>query len=71
MYLIALAVALAGVIGGAYAYTPLAPWIGVIVAVSGLVSGAVFWGIGFIISQLYNVNRKLDKLGSDDRKAVQ
>lgn len=70
MYLIAVILVLGGLIGGFLTFNPLAPQLGIAVAVSGLVSAALFVGIGFAISQLYDVNRKLDK-DQGDRKVAQ
>lgn len=70
MYLIAVLLALGGIVGGFAMFSPLAPMMGITVAVSGIIAAATFLGIGYIISQLYEVNRKLDKSGSDERKVA-
>lgn len=67
MYLIAVILVLGGLVGGFLTYTPLAPQLGVAVALSGMVSAALFLGIGFAISQLYDVKRALG-LGEAQRE---
>lgn len=69
MYLVAFVIALSGIGGALYWFFEMMNQMAVVILIAGLLSAAIFWALGFIISQLYDVNRKLDKAMADQKVA--